>query len=440
MSEISIGLLGLGNVGSGVLHILRSHGAEIEARLGARPVIRKVLVRDAQRPRELELEGLELTTDLAAVLDDPRIQIVVEVMGGTDTAREAVLGALSRGKHVVTANKTLLAHHGDEIFALAREKALDVFYEAAVGGGLPVIRTLREGLASDRLEGITAILNGTTNYILDRMWNEDCALEEAIAGAQAAGYAEADPSSDVEGRDAAEKLALLAAIGFGVRVHPGDIPTVGITGIARADVQEARERRQMVKLLATATRGEDGRLALAVRPTLVPVRSPLAAVRGADNAVMLQAQALGSSLLVGAGAGSLPTGSAVVSDLVECARNLRLGTAGRVPARSVRDTEMQEARLLPPGEHRAAAYLHFEVEDRPGVLGSLATALGDAGVSLSAVEQSRHSPGDPRPVPVVVITHPCLEGDLARAISAIAALPFLAAPPRRLWILPEDEG
>jgi len=436
MAEIGIGLLGLGNVGLGVAHILETHQIEIEARLGARLVLRRIAVRDLRKARGISLDAGLLTDDFNQVIDDEGVDIVVELMGGQTHARDAIKRALHAGKPVVTANKTLLAYHGDELIELARERQLDVYFEAAVGGGLPIVRTLREALASDKISSLHGILNGTTNFVLGEMGEGGHELGEAISAAQAAGYAEADPSADVEGHDAAEKLSLLAAIAFGLRVSPKEISTRGILNLESRDLVEIRRMGYALKLVASGHRVASGQVALRVGPTLVPLSDPLASVQGADNAVAIQAEALGPSLLVGAGAGGLPTGSAVVADLIECARNLRLGTSGRVPAWSLTAPGTASApgqELLPESEHRSSFYLRFEVEDRPGVLGRLATALGEEGVSVAAVTQREHrlprsSPGSRRehpaetPVSILVITHPTTFGALEAATERIRKL------------------
>ncbi len=429
---IGVGLLGLGNVGRGVVRILETHAREIEQRLGARLAIRRVLVRDVERPRAGVPEGATLCDDAQQILEDPKVEIVVEVMGGLMPARDYVLAALAAGKSVVTANKTLLATHGEEIFAAASRARVDVLYEGAVGGGIPIIRTLREAFASDRVQALSGIVNGTTNFILSEMVGGGRPFEAALAEAQARGFAEADPSSDVDGRDAAEKLCLLAALSFGVRVTPEEVYTEGIRDIDVADLKWAAEFGYQVKLLALAQRHEDGTVALRVHPTLIPATALLANVTGPFNAVLVTSLAMGPSLLFGQGAGSLPTGSAVVADLIDAARNLRLGVRGRVPHRATGDAFIEDLRPRPMATVETANYLRFTVRDQPGVLGRITSVLGAREVSISAMVQKEAAGGGP--VPIVVLTHRASDAAVAEALCEIDALPFVAEPTRRIRI------
>lgn len=431
--EIPIGLVGLGNVGSGVLRILDARAQDIEARLGARVVVRRIAVRDATRERAVEVDAGLLTTNYRELVEDPDIQIVVEVMGGTGDARDVLLDSVRAGKHVVTANKSLLAEHGEEIFGSASKANADVLYEAAVGGGIPIIRTLREALASDRINAIAGIVNGTTNYILGEMVSTGRGFDEVVREAQSLGYAEADPTADVDGHDAAQKLCLLAAICFGIRVQPSEVHTEGIRQLALADLRAAAEFGYIVKLLAIGRRHEDGAVELRVHPTMVPRHALLANVGGAFNALLVNSESLGPSMFYGQGAGSLPTGSAVVADIIDCARNLLLGTSGRIPHRATREEHLTELHARPMAEVQTPSYLRFTVQDEPGVLGRIATILGDHGISIDALSQQGRSV-DEGPVPVIVMTHEAREQSVAEALEVIGALPFVREPTRRIRI------
>lgn len=432
--EIPIGLVGAGNVGGGVLRILAEHGRDIEARLGARVVVRRVAVRDPDKVRPVPLpEGAVLCT-ADEVLADDEIRIVVEVMGGTQPARDIVLEALRRGKNVVTANKSLLAAHGEEIFGLASERGLDVFYEGAVGGGIPIIRALREALASDRIRAIAGIVNGTTNFILSEMAAGGRSFDEVLREAQTLGYAEADPTMDVDGHDAAQKLSLLAGISFGTRVRPEEVHTEGIRGIEPVDLAAAEDFGYVLKLLAVGRRHGDGTVELRVHPTLVPRGALLANVGGAFNAVLVTSEALGPSLFYGQGAGSLPTGSAVVADIIDCGRNLLLGTAGRIPHLATQDAFLEEHHPRPMGEVESAHYVRFTVRDQPGVLGRITGILGDYGISIASLVQKDARSLDGGPVSVVVMTHVAAERAIADALEVIDRLPFVTAPTRRLRV------
>jgi homoserine dehydrogenase len=434
LDVIPIGILGLGNVGTGVVRILETHGQDIERRLGARMQVKRVLVRSPDKRRETSLSPEIFTSRVEDILEDPEIRIVVEVMGGTDPARAYVLRALEAGKHVVTANKTLLAEHGREIFALASEKGLDVHYEAAVAGGIPIIRTLREALASDRIEAIAGIVNGTTNFILTEMASGGRAFDEVLREAQEKGYAEADPTADVDGHDAAQKLCLLAALCFGVRVRPEEVHVEGIRNIEPEDLAYAESFGYTIKLLAIGRRHADDEVELRVHPTLVPSDTMLANVSGAFNAVLVTSDALGPSLFHGQGAGSMPTGSAVVADLIDCGRNIMLGTSGRVPHLATRDAYIRDVTRRPIEAIRCGYYLRFVVRDEPGVLGRIASFLGDHGIGISAVVQRERSDVDQGPVSVVIMTHDAIERDVRAALRAIDELPYTARPTRLIRI------
>jgi homoserine dehydrogenase len=437
MREVGIGIAGFGTVGGGVLSILRKHAADIEARLGARIVVRKIALRDAGKSRSVEVPGGLLTTRIEDLLEDPTIEVVVELMGGVDEAFELVTGALSRGKHVVTANKALLAARGQEIFRLARARSVDVYYEAAVCGGVPIIRTLRESLASDRINSLVGIVNGTTNFILTAMAERGEAIAPVLGEAQRLGYAEADPTLDVSGGDAAQKLCVLAQLAFGARLEPKDVLTEGIMDLSPDDFRWGREFGYTLKLLAVARRcepagaGPGGKdfIEARVHPAFIPQASLLAGVRGAMNAVVLRSEALGASMLYGQGAGAMPTGSAVVSDIIDLTRNIVASSPGRVPL----PPERSLVELRPHAEIRCAYYLHFEVKDEPGVLARIAATLAARSISVAAVQQREQA--DPAaPVPLVFVTHQAREADVKAAIAEVDRHPATLTPTRLIRI------
>jgi homoserine dehydrogenase len=436
MREVGIGIAGFGTVGGGVLSILKKHAGDIEDRIGARIVVRKVALRQPEKERAVDVDRALITTRLDDLLSDPSVAVVVELIGGVDQAFDLVRGALERGKHVVTANKALLATRGDEIFRLAREKGVDVYYEAAVCGGVPIIRTLREALASDRINGVVGIVNGTTNYILTAMAEKGEPIEKALAEAQRLGYAEADPTLDVSGGDAAQKLCVLAQLAFGARLHPEDVLTEGIMALSPEDLRWGRDFGYTLKLVALARRcgrvsggaGPD-QIEARVHPAFIPAGSLLAGVRGAMNAVVLQSEALGPSMLYGQGAGAMPTGSAVVSDIIDLTRNILSGSPGRVPLPPAKPL----VTLRPHDEVRCAYYLHFSVKDEPGVLARTASRLAGRRISIAAVEQ-REQNDQGKPVPLVIVTHQAREADLRAAIAEIDRDGATLAPTRLIRI------
>ncbi len=426
MRSVTVGILGLGNVGAGTVRLLHERRAAIEARLGAVLEVRKICVRDPARRRAVEVAPELVTTDPQEVIDDPLIDIVAELVGGVEPACAYILAALRAGKHVVTANKAVLAERGAEIFATAAEHGRAVYFEGSVAGGIPILRSLREGLASDRIDAVAGIVNGTSNFILDAMTRSGADFGEALRGAQAAGYAEADPSLDVGGGDAAHKLALLTLVAFGVRVDPHQIATEGITGVTALDIRTASELGYVIKSLAIVHDTPAGPC-LRVHPTLVPRGHVLAGVTGAYNAVLVESRALGRSLYYGRGAGMMPTAVAVVSDLIELARDLVAGVAPPV-APVVRD--------LPPAPMDALEhenYLCVQVPNVPGVLGRVATCLGRHGVSISRMIQDRPGRG---PVPMVILTEAVSERAMIAALTELAASPDVASPPTRIRLLP----
>lgn len=428
-----VGLLGLGTVGSGVAEILARHQKIIAERAGVSLELTRALVRSRRR-RTGAASHVPLTQNPAEVIASPDVDVVCELIGGMEPARQLVSDALAAGKPVVTANKAILAEHGSEIFAHAKRGGTDVYFEAAVAGGIPIIRTLREGLASDRVSSIEGILNGTTNYILGVM-QEGGGYDTALRQAQRLGFAEADPTLDVNGQDAADKLAILLQLAFGMTTRPRDISVEGITGLTPEVLADAQDLGFRVKLLAIGRRAkvpsrskgggevtkEVERVDARVHPSLVPVGHPLSAVSGPQNAISVVSDALGPTLYQGAGAGGLPTGSAVVSDLIEAARDLRAGISGRVVAGSSRHAPG----LMRPADAQSSYYVRLEVEDRPGVLASVTYILAKHHISLATVLQRERAGKFGMPVPVVLTTHPARHGAMGKALAGIRRLPAL---------------
>lgn len=435
--EVGVGLLGFGTIGKGVVKVLRGNASIIEERLGFPLRLVRIADIDTQTDRGVDLTGIHFDDDGAALIRDPAVKIVIELIGGYDVARRFTLQAIEAGKHVVTANKALLALHGDEIFSAAAARGVDIAFEAAVGGGIPVLRALREGLSANRILTVEGILNGTTNYVLTQMEATGEDFEVVLERAQDLGYAEADPTFDVEGIDAAHKLALLAAMSFGVRIDFKRIPTEGIRGLEPIDFRAADDFGYRIKLLAIAkSRGEGRPIEARVHPTLIPKTSMLAAVDGAMNAVAIRGDAVGPTLYYGAGAGELPTASAVVADLMEIAREIRREASGRVSPLSYPHGGLRDHPLAPLGELHARCYLRFTAVDRPGVLSHITGALGEEGVGIESVLQpGRGDAGES--VPVLVFTHPAPESAVRRALECVDGLADVTAPTRLIRI--EDE-
>ncbi len=434
--QIGVGLIGLGTIGTGVAKVLRRNAAEIEARLGCALRLVRVADLDLERDRGVSLDGVQFDSDAEALIDDPRVDLVVELIGGYDAAKRLILRAVAAGKSVVTANKALLALHGKELFGAAAAGGADIAFEASVGGGIPILRSLREGLNANRIESVAGIINGTTNYILTEMESGGEAFEVVLKRAQELGYAEADPSFDVDGVDAAHKITLLAAMAFGAELTFEEVPTEGIRYIEPVDIDAAAEFGFRIKLLGITKLHRDGagpRLEVRVHPTLVPEGSLLAKVDGSMNAVAVSGDAVGPTLFYGAGAGELPTASAVVADLIELARERRRSQVGRVAPLSYLPQAMRRLPLMPLGELVGRAYLRFQVLDRPGVLAQIGALLGDQGISIeSLIQKGRAELGGS--VPVLVLTHPASEASIQRAIEGIDQLPDVAAPTRLLRI------
>ncbi|HXH81378.1 MAG TPA: homoserine dehydrogenase [Candidatus Tectomicrobia bacterium] len=425
--EVRLGLLGLGTVGAGLVRILQSRRAMLEERAGARLALAAVADTDLVRPREgVDLATLPLTDDAGRVLEDPSIDVVVELIGGLEPARSFILKALAAGKHVVTANKALLAHHGVELYEEAARRGVALGFEAAVAGGIPLIRAVKEGLVANRVLALAGIVNGTCNYILTKMTDEGLDFAHVLKEAQAHGYAEADPTLDVEGLDSAHKLQILVALAFRTFVDLKDVHTEGITRITAQDIDYARELGYRIKLLAIAkaTDGDGPRgVEARVHPTMIPAGSPLAAVGGVFNAVFLTGDAVGDLMFYGRGAGQLPTASAVWSDVIEIARRIAHGLPSL--ALELPSVGREPLPLTPMDAIRCCYYLRVMVRDRPGVLSRVAGVLGDNDISIAHVIQKGRS-GDAA-VPVVMMTHEARERDMRAALAAIDRLPDVAA-------------
>jgi homoserine dehydrogenase len=405
---VRVGLLGCGNVGAALARIVAEHADVIAARAGAGVEITRVAVRDVGRPRDVKLPPAAFTDDAASVVTDPDVDLVVEVIGGVEPARGLIEGALRAHKPVVTANKELIARDGVELLRIAAESGVDLLFEASVAGGIPLMRPLRESLAGDRIRRVLGIVNGTTNYILTRMAEDGANFADALAEAQRLGYAEADPTADVEGFDAAAKAAIIATIAFGAPVRPDDVYREGITQVTDDDIRSARSLGYVVKLLAVAEE-VGGDIAVRVHPAMVPVHHPLAAVRDSFNAVFIEADAVGELMLYGRGAGGNPTASAVLGDLVDAARNLVAGARGATIG------ELVEKPIRPMSDVESPFYLLMEVADRPGVLAAIANEFGKHEVSIKSMEQ-RGIGADAR---LVFITHRAREADLVATLDAL---------------------
>ena len=427
---VGVGLIGLGTIGTGVAKVLRQNADVIEQRLGASLRLVRLADLDTDTDRGVDLAGIRFDSDADGLVADPAVDIVVELIGGIDVARRFTLQSIEAGKHVVTANKALLALHGAEIFGAAARRGVDVAFEASVGGGIPILRSVREGLAANHIDALYGILNGTTNYVLSETEETGEDFDVVLKRAQDLGYAEADPTFDVDGIDAAHKLTLLAAMCFGAELTYKEVPTEGIRGLAPVDFEAASEFGYRLKLLgiAKARRGPDGeRIEARVHPTLVPVSSLLSRVDGAMNAVAVIGDAVGETLFYGAGAGEMPTASAVVADLMEIAREIRRGNAGRVAPLSYMPDMLEPKPLVPLAELHGRFYLRFTALDRPGVLAHLTGVLGEREIGIESVIQ-KGGGGAEDSVPVIVLTDPTSEAAVRAALERIDDLEDVIAP------------
>ena len=420
MNPVKVGLLGLGTVGGGTVNVLKRNGEEIARRAGRAIEIAHASARDLTKPRICDTTGITLTNDPCEVVENPELDIIVELIGGDSLAYEMVMRAIANGKHVVTANKALIAKYGNEIFAEAQKKGVMVAFEAAVAGGIPIIKAIREGLAANRIEWLAGIINGTGNFILTEMRDKGRDFADVLAEAQALGYAEADPTFDVEGIDAAHKLTILSAIAFGIPLQFDKAYTEGITHITREDVQYAEELGYRIKHLGVSRRTEQG-IELRVHPTLIPARRLIANVDGVMNAVLVKGDAVGPTLYYGAGAGAEPTASAVVADLVDVVRVLTTDPENRVPHLAFQPDAISDIPILSMDEVETAYYLRIQAEDKPGVMADITTILGDAEISIEAMMQKE--PGEEEnTVPIIMLTRRVKEKNMNQAISLIEEL------------------
>jgi homoserine dehydrogenase len=424
-TEIGVGMIGFGTVGTGVARILLENASLIRRRLGVPLTLVGIADLDVTRDRGITLPPGLLTADAKRLLDDPRVDVIVELIGGYDAAKRVLLDAMARGKQVVTANKALLAVHGEEIFEAASRYGVDLGFEASVGGGIPIVRALTEGLAADHIRSIYGIINGTSNYILSRMTSEGQRFEAVLEEAKRAGYAEADPTFDVAGTDSAHKLTIMVSLAYGTPVNFKEVYTEGITRLTPLDIAYANEFGFTIKLLAIA-KYSDGEIEARVHPTMVASSSQIAKVDGVYNAIQLVGDAVEDVVLYGRGAGSLPTGSAVVADIMAIGRNLLKGATGRVPPASIQQDQRRPLRMRPMEEISSLYYLRFMVLDRPGVLSHIAGVLGKHGISISKVLQQGRKEG--QTVPVVIMTHQAREREVRLALHEIDAMPFISEP------------
>ncbi len=423
MKTINVGLIGFGTIGTGVARVLRDNSQLISRRLGAELVLKKIADLDIVTDRGITLPAGMLTTDVNEVLDNPDIDMVIELIGGYEPAKTFITRALKAGKHVVTANKALLAKHGDELFQVAAKAGVDLYYEASVGGGIPIIKVMRESLTANRITAISGILNGTCNYILTQMTDKGSAYDDVLAEAQKLGYAEADPTFDVEGIDTAHKLAILAAMAFGTPINFDSVYVEGIADIQPVDIEFAREFGYKIKLLAIAKEG-DGGIEARVHPTMIPEHHMLAKIDGVFNAVYINADMLGPSLYYGQGAGMLPTASAVVADLVDIARNMLGDSHHRLPFLAYQTPNHQQTSYQPIDAISCNYYLRFTARDQPGVLSKISGILGDANISIaSVIQKGRNDAGGT--VAIVMQTHRARERDLRYALNQIDALDII---------------
>jgi len=428
LKPVKIGICGLGTVGSGTVNVLTRNARVINARAGCDITIAQIGAR-RDNPK-CDTSAFQVTRDIFDVVENPEIDIIVELIGGTTLAKDLVLKAIANGKHVVTANKALIAHHGNEIFAAANAKGVTVAFEAAVAGGIPIIKAVREGLSANKIEWLAGIINGTGNFILTEMRDKGRAFADVLAEAQALGYAEADPTFDVEGIDAAHKLVILASLAFGIPLQFDKVFTEGISRISIEDVTYAEELGYRIKHLGIARRSAGG-IELRVHPTLIPEKRLIANVDGVMNAVVVKGDAVGPTLYYGAGAGAEPTASAVIADIVDVARTLTADPEHRVPYLGFQQENLRDKVILPIEEVQTAYYLRMSALDKPGVLSRVAQILSDSGISVEALIQ-KEAKEDEETVPLILLTNRALEKHIVAAITQIEALDSITAPVTRI--------
>ncbi len=417
MKQLNVGIIGLGTVGGGTYTVLKRNGEEMARRTGVDIKVTHVADRNIERANELTSGDVEITDDAFALVANPAVDVVVELIGGITIAKDIVLKAIENKKHVVTANKALIAMHGNEIFLAAQKMGVMVAYEAAVAGGIPIIKALREGLGANRIEWLAGIINGTTNFILTEMREKGLTYQDVIGEAQRLGYAEADPTFDVEGIDAAHKLVIMASIAFGMPLKFDEVYTEGITQLAQADIKYAEELGYIVKLLGITKRTDKG-IELRVHPTLIPEKRLVANVDGAMNAVLVQGDAVGPTLYYGAGAGAEPTASAVIADLIDIARLKDTNDIQRAPALGYQADQVQDLMVLPIAEITSAYYLRMHATDKPGVIAAVTKILADKAISIDAMIQPAATTG----ADIVLLTHETVEKNMDAAIAEIEAL------------------
>ncbi len=414
MKPVKVGLLGLGTVGTGVVRIVEGHQADLRSQVGSPIEIEKVLVQNVEKTRTIGIDAAKLTTDPWEIIRNPEIDVIVEVMGGIENTKEYVLEALSRGKHIVTANKDLMALHGREILARASEQGCDVLYEASVAGGIPIIRTLNEGFSSDRITKIMGIVNGTTNYILTKMSQEGASYGDVLKEAQDLGYAESDPTSDVEGLDAARKMTILSRLGFRSEVNLEDVSVKGISSVSKEDIAYAKRLGYEVKLLGIAER-QDESISVSVQPTMVKTTHPIASVNGVFNAVYVHGEAVGETMFYGAGAGELPTATSIVADLVSVVKNLKIGVNGQQGVISY-----NEKRLKTDEQISSKNFLRLHVADKAGVLARITQVFAEYEVSLESVIQQPNA--ELKEAEIIVITHNASKAAMNKVLDAFQTL------------------
>ena len=430
MKPMHVGLLGIGTVGGGTFSVLRRNQEEISRRAGRAIVITVVADKDVSKARQIVDGSAEIINDAFALVSRPDIDIIVELIGGTKTAKELILAAIENGKHVVTANKALLALHGNEIFLAAQKKGVMVAFEAAVAGGVPIIKALREGLTANRIEWIAGIINGTSNFILSEMREKASSFGEVLAHAQKLGYAESDPTFDIEGIDAAHKLTIMAAIAFGIPMQFDKVYTEGIAKLTRADIRYAEELGYRIKLLGITRRTDKG-IELRVHPTLIPSKRLIANVEGVMNAILVKGDAVGPTLYYGAGAGAEPTASAVVADLVDVTRMHTADPEQRVPHLAFQPDRMSDLSILSMEQVETSYYLRLRVIDRPGVLADITRILADQSISIDAMVQKEPGEGEEQ-VDIIMLTHLTIEKNINSAIKRIESLPVVSGQVTRI--------
>jgi homoserine dehydrogenase len=434
MNDIKVGLIGFGNIGAGVVRLLQENAQTVQQKVGQNIVLKRIADLDITSDRGVAVDPSLLTTDVNQIFNDPEISIVIELVGGYEPAKSFVLKAIEAGKHVVTANKALLALHGEEIYAAAAHKGVEVQFEAAVGGGIPVLSAIKGNLAGNRFGSVFGIMNGTCNYILTRMTQEGADFGDVLQSAKELGYAEPDPTFDIEGVDTAHKLAVLASLCFGTRIDFNAIHTEGITGISGIDISFAAQFGYRIKLLAIGKRTDDGQLELRVHPTMIPLNNPLADVNGVFNAIRLTGDFVGPVLFYGRGAGQNPTASAIVGDLIALSRSICAGGQSRRAAPlGFLDSAVITLPLKPMEEINTSFMLRFTAQDQPGVLAAIAGVLGKNGISIASMVQTARDNGG-EAVPIVIMTHEAREGAIRAALAEIDSFNFISEKSRLIRI------